>query len=119
MTPILADDAHPFVMEHWPFNDVGTEIIQNMRIGFLVKMNAAFDSLEPALAADDANLYGVIVRDPWFEEKSVTIAVHGAMALERVHYADAHVGATPTPLSPAARLRLRTIGIFLRKTIDP
>jgi hypothetical protein len=118
MTPILADDAHPYVMEHWPFFDSPTETIENMRIGFLVKMNGTFDAVEPALAVDDAELYGVIVRDPLYEEKSVTVAVHGAMALEHVHYADAHSG-MPTPLSPAARMRLREIGIFLRKTIDP
>jgi hypothetical protein len=117
-TPILADDAHPYVMEHWSFID-GAQTIEQMRIGFLVKMNADFTGVEPATAADDAELYGVIVRDPWFEEKSCTIAVHGAMALEHVHYADAVPGVEPPQLSPAARLRLREIGIFLRKTIDP
>jgi hypothetical protein len=108
----------------YPFTGVATETVDKMQEGYLVKFNTAGDKVEPALAADDASLDGIIVGLPGPEEpagqETVAVAVQGEFNFNQVHYADAHKvvpPAAPAALTAAALERLRTLNIFLDPAI--
>jgi hypothetical protein len=116
---ILGEGSGPdWKIYRYPFAAVGAETIDKMQPGYLVKFNAAGNGVEPALAADDAILGGIIVDKPDPGETSATVAVlvQGTVNRNQVHYANAHTvvpPATPPPLSAAAMARLRVLNIFL------
>jgi hypothetical protein len=118
---ILGEGSGPdWKIFRYPFAAVGAETIAVMMAGYLVKFNAAGNAVEPALAADDAKLGGIIVDlpDPGDDPAAptVAVAVQGTFNRNQIHYADAHAvvpPAGPAPLSPAAVERLRTLNIFL------
>jgi hypothetical protein len=114
---LLSHDEDPdWKLQRWPFADVGAETIDKMQAGYLVKFNAAHDGVEPALAADDALLDGIIVDkpEPNTTDNTVAVALSGSFNKNQIHYANAHAeGSSPTPLSAAAISRLRTLNIFL------
>jgi hypothetical protein len=117
---ILGEGSGPdWKVFRYPFTEVATETIAVMQPGYLVKFNAAGNGVEPALAADDAILGGIIVDKPDDDEPApgtVAVAVQGTFNRNQIHYADAHLTvppAGPPPLSAAAVERLRTLNIFL------
>ena len=118
---ILGEGSGPdWKIYRYPFTEAGTETIDKMQAGYLVKFNAAHNAVVPALAADDAALGGVIVDlpDPGDDPAvpTVAVAVQGTFNRNQVHYADAHKTvppAGPPPLSAAAVERLSVLNIFL------
>jgi hypothetical protein len=118
---ILGHDSFPELkVQRWPFTDVGTETIDVMQVGYLVKMNAAGTGVEPALAADDAALAGIILDLPGPEEvapKTVAVAFQGTFNANQVHYANAHSQTPPAALSVPAVNRLRELNIFLEPAV--
>ena len=100
----------------YPFADAGTNTLDKMKAGFLVKFNAAGNGVEPALAADDAVLGGVLVDlpDPGEASTTVAVAVAGTFNRNQIHYADAWEDPeTLVPISAAGADRLRNLNIFL------
>lgn len=118
---ILGEGSGPdWKVFRWPFIGTATETLAKMQAGYLVKFNAAGTAVEPALAADDAKLCGIIVDlpDPGDDptKPTVAVAMQGTFNRNQVHYADAHAvvpPAGPAVLSEAALDRLRTLNIFL------
>lgn len=118
---ILGEGSGPdWKVFRYPFTPVGTETLAKMQPGYLLKFNAAGNAVEPALAADDASLDGILVDRPNPGDDpaspTVAIAVQGTFNKNQIHYADAHLAvppAGPPPLSAAAVERLRTLNIFL------
>lgn len=116
---ILGMESNPdWKVKRLPFEETATETTARMKCGYLVKFNATEDGVIPALAADDAVLAGVIVGIPTDEETGITgvktmaIALQGSFNENNIEYADAW-DAPPTPLSAAAKARLRAINIYL------
>lgn len=113
-------DGTDWKVFRYPFTPVGTDTLDKMQAGYLLKFNAAGNAVEPALAADDASLDGILVDLPEPGDDpaapTVAIAVQGTFNRNQVHYADAHAVVPPQgppPLSAAAVERLRTLNIFL------
>jgi hypothetical protein len=118
---ILGEGTGPdWKVYRYPFIDVGTETLAVMQAGYTLKFNAARNAVEPALAADDALIDGVLVDkpDPGDDPANPTVAVlvQGTVNKNQIHYADAHktpAGSGPPPLSAAALARLSVLNIFL------
>jgi hypothetical protein len=110
------DDDPSWKVKRLPFADGAGGNLANMQAGFLVKLNATQDGVVGALAADDAALDGVIVDvgDPVGNPPDTTVAVAfmGSFDKRTVKYAN---GASP--LSAAAIVRLRDVGIFVDDTV--
>ena len=116
------DDDPDWKIQRFPFTDAGTETLAVMLPGFLVKFDPTGQAVLPALAADDANLGGIIVDlaiDPANPtDRTVAVALSGSFNQRQIHYANAHAeGSSPTPLSPAAIARLRDLQIFLDPSV--
>jgi hypothetical protein len=116
------DDDPGWKVQRFPFVDAAPEVLAKMLPGFLVKFDATAQKVLPALAADDAVLGGVMVdllSDVTnLTDTTVLVAMSGSFNQRLIHYADAwSQGASPTPLSPAAIERLRTVGIFLDPSV--
>jgi hypothetical protein len=112
VVPLLSHDDDP----HWkvvrmPYDALTGPALSTLQPGYLVKFDAARANVNPALAADDAALEGVIIdvpNDPANPtDTSVAIALSGSFDLSALKYAD---GASP--ISAAAITRLRNVGIF-------
>lgn len=115
---ILGDGVGPdWKVYRFPFVAVGTETIDKMQAGYLVKNNAAGTAVEPALIADGATLDGIIVDlpDPGDDptKPTVAVAVQGTFNKNQIHYASAHAENPPVALDVATIERLRTLNIFL------
>lgn len=115
---ILGEGSGPdWKVQRFPFIGVGAETIDKMQAGYLVKSNAAGTAVEPALAADDAKIGGIIVDlpDPGDDptKPTVAVAMQGTFNRNQIHYASAHAESPVVALSVAAIDRLRTLNIFL------
>jgi hypothetical protein len=116
------DDDPDWKCQRFPFTDAAPEVIAKMQAGFLVKFNAAATGVLPALAADDANIGGIIVDLPIDPanptDTTVLVALEGSFNQRQIHYANAwSQGSSPTPLSAAAIQRLRDLAIFLDPSV--
>ena len=116
------DDDPDWKIQRFPFTDAGTETLAVMLPGFLVKFDPTGQAVLPALAADDANLGGIIVDLPIDPanptDRTVAVALSGSFNQRQIHYADAHLASGgPPPLSPAAIQRLRDLQIFLDPSV--
>jgi hypothetical protein len=115
------DDDPNWKVVRYPFVDAAPEVIAKMLPGFLVKFDAAQTHVLPALAADDAALGGVIIDlpDPYnVGDVTVAVALSGSFNQRQIHYANAwSQGGSPTPLSPAAIARLRSLQIYLDPSV--
>jgi hypothetical protein len=116
------DDDPDWKVQRFPFTDAAPEVLAKMLPGFLVKFDATAQAVLPALIADDAVLGGVIVDlglDPANpNDRTVAVALNGSFNQRQIHYANAwSQGSSPTPLSPAAIARLRSLDIFLDPSV--
>lgn len=116
------DDDPDWKIQRFPFTDAGAEVLAVMLPGYLVKFDATAQAVLPALAADDANLGGIIVDLPIDPanpaDRTVAVALSGSFNQRQIHYANAHAeGGSPSPLSPAAIQRLRDLQIFLDPSV--
>ena len=122
-SPILADDAHPAVLEHRPFTNVaGSATLVDMKAGYLVKLALNGIHVLGLLTGDAVTeAYGVIALDPelnpdgtLYGSQSVTIFIHACLSWDRVRIAQAPNAVA----SEAQKAYLRLIGIFLRRTVS-
>lgn len=118
------DDEPGWKVQRYAFAGTSTETIGVMQPGYLVKMGSDGASVVPALAADDANLVGIIVDlpDPQDDPAHPTVAVafEGSFNARQIHYADAWSAdptTGPAALSVAAINRLRSQSIFIDPTV--
>jgi hypothetical protein len=125
---LLSHDPHPgWKVIRYPWTDVSPQVIGVMKPGFLVKFSSDKTHVLPALAADDANLIGIIVDLPDPQDDptmpTVAVALMGSFNANRIHYADAWSNlnalppTTPTALSAAAITQLRANNIYLDPTV--
>jgi len=116
--PLLSHDDDP----HWkvvrmPFAAAGGPALSTMKPGYLVKFDATRANVNPALAADDAALEGVIIDVGATDvvntsDTTVAVALQGSFDKNTIKYAD---GASP--ISAAGVARLRDMSIFLDAAI--
>lgn len=109
---LLSHEAEPHVIRRsYPHSGTSAQ----RQPGYLVKLNATLDGVDPALAADDATLGGVILEIPDPADPSdtnVTVGLTGSYNKNAVKYADG-----TSPISAAGEQRLRDINIFLDPTV--
>lgn len=109
------DDDPSQKVARFPFTDAAGALIGSMKAGFVVKFGAAGTDVLGALAADDANLAGVILDLPGAEEttvKTVAVALSGSFDKRTVKYADG-----TGPISAAGQAALRDKNIYLDDTV--
>jgi hypothetical protein len=110
--PLLSHDDDPHVkVVRFPYLPATGPALSTMKPGYLVKFDATLANVNPAVAADDAVLAGVILDLPDpnnASDTSVAVGLSGSYDKNTVKYAD---GATP--ISAAGVQRLRDMNIFL------
>jgi hypothetical protein len=113
--PLLSHDDDPnWKIVRMPV--VGGPALATLKPGYVVKFGATRADVAGAVAADDATIEGVIIDVPNdvtnTADTTVAVALQGSFDKNTVKYAD---GASP--LSAAAVVRLRDMGIFLDAAI--
>lgn len=120
------DDDPSWKVVRYPFEGVGTEVIGVMQPGYLLKFKTSnFDKIvQPALAADDANLIGVIVGLPLDTDDpawpTVAVALQGSFNQHQIHYADAWktpLDTPPTQISATGIAALMARNIYLDRVV--
>jgi hypothetical protein len=114
--PLLSHDDDPHVkIVRFPFAAAGGPALSTMKPGYLVKFDATLANVNPAVAADDAALGGVILDLPDpnnASDTTVAVGLSGSYDKNVVKYADG-----TTPISAAGVTRLRDMNIYLDATV--
>ena len=110
------DDDPNWKVVRMPFAAAGGPALSTMKPGYLVKFDAARANVNPALAADDAVLEGVIIDTPNdvtnTTDTTVGVALSGSFDKNTVMYAN---GAQP--ISAAGLKRLHEVQIYVDAAI--
>jgi hypothetical protein len=115
--PLLSHDPDPdWKVVRMPFAAAGGPALATMKPGYLVKFDATRANVNPAVAADDAVLEGIIIDTPNDvanpSDTTCAVALTGSFDKNTIKYAD---GASP--ISAAGTARLRDMSIFLDAAI--
>lgn len=112
--PLLSHDDDPnWKIIRIPYAAAGGVTLANIFVGALVKFDATRANVNPALAADDAVLEGIIVEKGATDvanptDPTVVVALSGSFDKNTIKYADG-----TQPISAAGLKRLHEVQIYL------